>query len=123
MDIALTVAAALAVLIGLIHSILGERYIIRRLLRRENLPKLFGSDRPTKMILRFAWHLTTVAWFGFAGVLLVIGSDAADPVRSIGQVVAITFGISAVAAAWGSRFLHPAWAIFAAIAALTWIAT
>lgn len=58
---ALTAAAVLLLLIGLAHSYLGERYIFVRLFRLE-LTKLFGSDWFTERTLRFAWHLTTVAW-------------------------------------------------------------
>lgn len=67
----LDLAALLLIFIGLIHSYLGERYILIRLFKRE-LPKLFGSDVFTKQVLRFAWHLTTIAWFGFAALLFGI---------------------------------------------------
>lgn len=66
-------AAFLLVVLGLAHSMLGERYILIRLFRRSDLPKLFGSSRFTTHTLRFAWHITTVAWFGFAALLFVIG--------------------------------------------------
>ena len=55
-------AATLAVGVGLAHSYLGERYILTRLFRRTPLPPLFGSDTFTRRTLRFAWHITTVAW-------------------------------------------------------------
>ena len=38
------IAAIFLFFIGLAHSILGERYILVRLFRRDNLPKLLGSD-------------------------------------------------------------------------------
>jgi len=43
-------AAVLALAIGLAHSWLGERYILIRLFRRQNIPHLFGSDDFTKHI-------------------------------------------------------------------------
>lgn len=66
-------AAFLVVALGLAHSVLGERYILSRLFRREDLPKIFGSAQFTTQTLRFAWHITTVAWFGFAALLVQIG--------------------------------------------------
>jgi len=66
-------AAALAVLLGLAHSLLGERYILIRLFRRRDLPRLFGSAEFTIRTLRFAWHITTVAWFGFAALMVHAG--------------------------------------------------
>jgi hypothetical protein len=64
-------AAVLLVAIGAAHSYLGERYILIRLFRlfRRDLPKLFGSDWFTKRTLRFAWHITTVMFWGFAALL------------------------------------------------------
>ena len=62
----------LCILVGFAHSIPGEKYILIRLFKRNNLPKLFGSDYFTIRTLRFAWHLTTFSWFGFAAILWAI---------------------------------------------------
>ena len=69
----LYVAATLVVALGVAHSWLGERYILTRLFRRGDLPKLLGSADFTAQTLRFAWHITTVAWLGFAALLLHAG--------------------------------------------------
>jgi hypothetical protein len=60
-------AAGLCIAIGLAHSVLGERYILIRFFRRTDLPKLFRGAELTIRTLRFAWHLTTIAWQGAAG--------------------------------------------------------
>ena len=65
----LQLAALLIVVLGLAHSVLGERYILVRLFRRSDLPKIFGSSDFTLRTLRFAWHITTVAWFGLAALM------------------------------------------------------
>jgi len=88
----LLLAVILIVLIGVAHSLLGERYILTRLFRRP-LPELFGSDEFTKKTLRFAWHITTVAWFGFGAILLQIygGQLSRDNVLgAIGVVFAVS---------------------------------
>ena len=64
----LQLAALLLALLGIAHSVLGERYILTRLFRRE-LPKLFGGPEFTKNTLRFAWHLTTVLALNLSVVL------------------------------------------------------
>lgn len=69
-------AAILCVLIGVAHSYLGERYILIRLFRKTPLPHLFGNDFFTKQTLRFAWHITTIAWWGFAFLLLAASAEA-----------------------------------------------
>lgn len=45
MELTLYVSALLLIAISFIHSYLGERYILMRLFKRDNLPKLFGARR------------------------------------------------------------------------------
>jgi hypothetical protein len=79
----LQLAAVLIVLLGIAHSVLGERYILTRLFRRE-LPKLFGGQEFTRSTLRFAWHLTTVLAFALGAVLwLLAGSPAPETMARV----------------------------------------
>jgi hypothetical protein len=94
-----------------------------RLFRRADLPRLFGSDWFTRRTLRFAWHLTSVAWLGFAGVLLVVARDQALSRSLVVQVVAATFAVHAVVIAVASRGKHLAWLAFGAVAWLAWAAS
>lgn len=115
-------AAVLVVGIGIAHSWLGERYILTRLFRRQNLPHLFGSDDFTKRTLRFAWHITTVAWFGAAACLLILASyPIDDSARMFSRVIAATFLVSSIVALVGSRARHLSWVIFLLIAVLVWM--
>ena len=122
MNAYLFAAGLLAVLIGLAHSWLGERFIVARLLRRNDLPHLFGSDVFTRRTLRFAWHLTTVAWWGFAALLwrLATASELGLVGRNIATMIGWTFLVSAFVAGVGSRGRHLSWLVFTAIAALAW---
>jgi hypothetical protein len=115
----LTAAAVLAVLLGAAHSYLGERFILIRLFRREDLPRLLGSVEFTKQTLRFAWHLTTVAFIGLAAILLVASSNAYSPSLQI-RIVAVTFAVSGVIAMLATRGKHLSWIVFFTIAALAW---
>ena len=116
----LITAAVLAVGIGIVHSWLGERYIIRRLLRRTDLPKLFGDDSFTRQTLRFAWHLTTVAWFGLAAILILLSGALVGLRVSDGVVfsIALVFLVSAIVALVFSKGRHLSWIVFAAITTL-----
>ena len=114
-----TVGAALLFGVGLAHSYLGERYILIRLFKRTDLPQLFGSDVFTRRTLRFAWHLTSVAWWGFAAVLLAAAQ--ASP-ATVAVVVSLTFLASALITLAGSRGRHLAWPVFLAIAVAAWLA-
>ncbi len=125
MNVWLAAAAVLAVILGIAHSYLGERYILIRLFRRENLPKLLGGDWFTKRTLRFAWHLTSVAWWGFAALLwLQSGVRTGEPVvlgRNALTVIAATCLVSAVITFAASRGRHLAWIVFLAMAAAVFL--
>jgi hypothetical protein len=114
-------AAILAVFLGLGHSYLGERYILIRLLGRTDLPRLFGGEEFTRHTLRFAWHLTTVAWFGLAAILVVLAGAPARA-QSLSRVVSLTFAVSGVVSVVGSRGRHLSWVVFFLMAGLAWIA-
>ena len=111
MQAALYTAALLLVAIGIAHSWLGERYILMRLFRRDDLPILFGSADFTIQTLRFAWHLTTIAWWGFAAMLVLL---AHPPVAAgtIGMVTGCVFLLHFAIALTASRARHLSWIIF-----------
>ena len=122
MNLYFIIAAVLALAIGVAHSWLGERYVLMRLFRRQNIPHLFGSDDFTKRTLRFAWHLTTVSWFGAAVLLLILASSPLDAsARLLSRAIAATFLVSAVIALVGSRGRHLSWVVFLLIAGLVWM--
>jgi len=116
----LAAAAVLAVSIGIAHSYHGERYILTRLFRRP-LPPLFGDDWFTKQTLRFAWHITTVAWCGFAAILLSLNAGTADR-RQLLMTIGGTFGITALFPILASRGKHLSWIVFGTIAAICFLA-
>ncbi|MFQ5351245.1 MAG: hypothetical protein ACE5EG_12460 [Thermoanaerobaculia bacterium] len=118
----LLVAAALLTLTAIAHSVLGERYILTRLFRRDSLPRLFGSDWFTKRTLRFAWHITSVAWLGFAGLLFFLAGSQPAGTASLLKVVAVTFLVTSVIAGLASRGKHLSWPVFLVVAVLTWLA-
>lgn len=114
MAAALYFAAFLALLVGIAHSVLGERYILIRLFRREGLPKLFGGTEFTTRTLRFAWHITTIAWWGFAAMLLQLARGSLTS-SSVALAIGITFSASGVVTLVASRGRHLAWPVFLAI--------
>jgi hypothetical protein len=122
MAIHLYLAAILVIGIGIAHSYLGERYILMRLFRRGDLPKLFGNDDFTVRTLRLAWHLTTVAWWGFAAILILLANPSVDA-SAVGLVIGTTFVLHFAIAIYGSRGKHLSWLVFLAIGVLTIFAT
>jgi hypothetical protein len=110
-------AAGLCFLIGAAHSVLGERYILIRLFRRADLPKLFGGTEFTTRTLRFAWHLTTVAWWGAGALFCYMARDRLT-LPAVAGVLAGVFLVSAAVTLVASRGRHFAWPIFLAIGAI-----
>jgi hypothetical protein len=114
----LTIAAIITIAIGLVHSYFGEKYILIRLFKRD-LPKLFGGDWFTKRVLRFAWHITTIAWFGLAAILLAVAYRPEQLAATTLYIVCAVFAISGVVAFVFSKGRHYSWIAFWAIAALS----
>jgi hypothetical protein len=122
MNTCLITGAILAVMISIVHSYLGERYILTRLFRRAALPHLFGSDRFTRQTLRFAWHLSSIAWVGLAGIM--ISFTFVDPLQSRRvalQIISITFFIHSLLTGLATRGRHLAWIVYLAIAFVSWL--
>jgi len=112
----LLVGSFLLFFIGLVHSYLGEKFILIRLFKRENLPKILGSDWFTKRVLRFAWHLTTIAWWGFAAILYFLTNPSENFQSEILITISVVFLISGVISLIFSRGKHISWLIFFGIA-------
>jgi hypothetical protein len=106
--------AILLVAIGVAHSYLGEKYILIRLFRSGSLPKLYGGTEFTKNTLRFAWHLTSIAWFGFAFILIHLSGGSLSE-NVIGNISACTFVLHGIIALVGSRGKHFSWPVFLTI--------
>ena len=113
----LTAAAIIMLLTGIPHSYLGEKYILIRLFRRDNLPELLGSDEFTKNTLRFAWHITSITWFGLAAVLQF---DNNHSTLFLYSIATISF-ISAAMAAFFTKGKHLSWVAFLTVSMLTYL--
>ncbi len=114
----LPLAALLAFLLGLGHSIVGERLVIAPLLRLQDLPKLFGSRTLMQRTLRFAWHLTTVFGWGLAWLLWRVDAwpaGAQDVASETLRLIGATMLVAALLPLVFTRGKHPAWVVLLAI--------
>lgn len=116
----LQLAAALLFATGLAHSYLGERYILMRLFRRDNLPKLFGGTSFTAGTLRFVWHLTTVAWWGL-GYIILLSTQNAPTLAQVLRVIGAVAIISGIFPLCFTRGRHLSWVVFFAVGALIFL--
>jgi hypothetical protein len=115
-------AAVLLGFIGVVHSVLGERYVFRRLFALPNLPLLRRDRVYTEHVLRYAWHLTSVAWWGFGALLLVLALGSGG-ISGLGAVVAATLLLTGVVILMTAGLRHPAWSLFLLAGAVTLYAT
>jgi len=107
-SLAQAVVAGCLVVLGIAHSALGERDILRPLFAAEwSTPIPRG---PAERILRFAWHLTSLAWFALAAI-----AAGGDVLVVVGMV-----SLSSAALIFAMLRGHLAWPIFlvAGLAAL-----
>lgn len=111
MKICLLLSAVLFILMGVGHSYLGERYILIRLFKRGNLPTLSGGTWYTQQILRFAWHLTSILFWGFAAILALMAWEALQ-FQNIATVLAATFFLCGLLTLIATKGKHLAWLVF-----------
>ncbi len=118
-------ASAVAFLVGLIHSVLGEVTIFARMRAGGVVPSAGGQlllGRHVR-ILWASWHALTVFGWGFAGILIWLSlppSPAAGQ-AFLPQVIAATMLASGVIVAVGTKGRHPGWIGLLAVAILTWL--
>ncbi len=113
----LILAAIILFATGVAHSYLGERYLLTRLFKRDNLPPLLGSTAFTVGTLRFAWHLTTVAWWGLGAVVLLVGYGPVDKDQVL-LAVGATALVSAVFPIYFTKGRHLSWIAFLLVGVL-----
>jgi hypothetical protein len=119
MHTALLVSAGLTGLLGVAHSALGEARLIGPLLAPEHRAGLLAKSAFARGILRFAWHLTSLAWWGLAAILVAVAVAAPGQAEApVLIAVAATLGISGLVILAMSRGRHLAWPIFLAAAGL-----
>jgi hypothetical protein len=111
----LWLAAVLLAVIGVMHSYLGEKYVLGRLLRH---------DVPfTHAVIRFAWHITSLAFWGFSAILVVMAVRPVGDARAIGAVLALTFLLCGLLIVFTAGLRHPAWPLLFISAVATVLAT
>jgi hypothetical protein len=112
----LLAAGVVSAVIGILHSVLGEHFILTRM---RSLPPVFGSELFTSRILRFAWHITTLLLLGI-GLLLAVQACGRGGADLAAHIFSVTFLLCAILAGGVSRGKHFSWVLFLAAAVLLW---
>jgi hypothetical protein len=117
-------AGLLLILIGLVHSILGERLIFRRMREGGFIPTEGGSvlREPHVRILWATWHVVSVLGFGFAALLLWLAQPAQAQLAQafIAPTLIAALAASSALVLIGTKGKHPGWIGLLAAAGLVW---
>lgn len=118
------VAGVIAVLTGVVHSVLGEWLIFRHLRTGGLVPALGASPLRARhvRIIWATWHLASVFGWAFAGMLLTLAFDPAPPASLVTAGIASAYLGAGVLVLVGTRGRHPGWVALLAVAALAWTA-
>jgi len=122
MDKYFITAACLTFLVGLVHSLLGERLIFSRLRNRGLVPTEGGKilDERHIRILWASWHLVTIFGWGFAAILFRLSLPS--PEYSLQLFVENSIIYSMLTASLivliATKAKHPAWLVLLAVAIL-----
>jgi hypothetical protein len=108
----LLIAAAITLFIAAMHSYLGERRFLPRLLASADLPRLQGNPALARSILRWAWHLTSVAWVALALLLMALGRIPGELRALPVAIIAACLALSGLVCLVTTRGRHVAWPLF-----------
>jgi hypothetical protein len=113
MNWAFVSAGILMVVIGLVHSVLGERLIFRRMRAGGRIPTNGGSllREGHVRILWATWHLATALALGMAALLVWCAGPAAAPLArsAVPPVIGLAAFAGALLVLVGTKGRHPGW--------------
>jgi hypothetical protein len=118
-------AAALAFLVGLVHSALGETLIFRRMRKPGRVIPSDGGEMllgSNVRILWASWHVLTVFGWGMAAILVWLAQPASRGVDGfIGQAVAVSMLAGSALVLIATKARHPGWVGLLGVALLVWL--
>jgi hypothetical protein len=118
-------AASLAFIVGLVHSILGEALIFRRMRERSLIPtnggRVLGEGHVR--ILWASWHILTVFGWCLAAILLWLSQAQPAGSRLLSQAIVIAMLAASLLVLVGTKGRHPGWVGLLGVAVLAWLAS
>ena len=122
-ELLLCIAGVLAIIVGLVHSVLGEVLIFKRLRNGTVVPAVAPEPLLEKhvRILWATWHIASI--FGWAlGILLInVSMEGELGAMQFIQYTALAMFCSGVLVLIATRAKHPGWVGLCAVAVLCWV--
>lgn len=121
MNSGLAVASVLAVLVGVIHSVLGEILIFRA---QPRAGKSLARHRRPFDILWATWHIASVMGWALAALLWHLATvSEPSPLRSfLVLAIVLAYAASGLLVLVGTLGRHPGWLGLFGVALLVWLA-
>lgn len=113
-------AGILMIIVGVVHSVLGERLIFSQLRAGGLIPNDGGSHLRERhvRILWATWHLSSVLGWAAAFIMLY-AANTAVPALVI-QALMVAAAASGILVLVGTRGKHPGWIALLVVALLVW---
>lgn len=118
-------ASVVLLLTAIVHSVLGEVMIFRKLSGGRVVPSLAAPPLEPRnvRILWATWHLASVFGLVLALIVYRIGAGAPLGTGELLHAVAVACAAGAALVLVGTRGRHPGWVSLSLAAALVWYAT
>lgn len=119
-------AAALAFVVGLVHSVLGEILIFRRMRKPGRIIPTDGGSilrAHHVRILWASWHVVTAFGWGMAAILVWLAQPAARGVADgfLEHAIAVSMLVGSVLVLIATKARHPGWVGLLGVAVLVWL--
>jgi hypothetical protein len=123
MNVYFLFAGVLAFVVGLVHSVLGERWVFERMRKAGVVPTQGGTvlREPHVRILWASWHVVTLIGWCLAALLvwLALQPAAAQRYQFVSGAIAVAMLASAVLVFFATSGKHIGWVGLLAVATLT----
>lgn len=120
MNILLNTAAVIAVIVGVIHSALGELLIFSKLRTSGLIPTKAAPPLQARniRILWATWHLASVFGWAFAGMLFALADDSNSMRTAVSNAAVFAFLGGSLLVLISTKGKHPGWIGLLAVAVL-----
>ncbi|MEW6991001.1 hypothetical protein AADZ91_09965 [Colwelliaceae bacterium 6441] len=122
----LLIAGILTILLGVIHTLLGEFLIFQKLRDGTLVPTGSHSELKERhvRIIWATWHFITILAFSIGAILCQLSTDdivITENVRFIILSIAVSMLSGSLLILFATKGRHPAWIVLIIIAALSWM--
>ena len=121
----LLVAGLLTIMVGLVHSILGEILIFKKLRKGSLVPTMSEPLLPERSvrIIWASWHIGTIFGCALGAILLKLSFSTSDAAMSswVIKVIAFSMVASSLLVFIATKARHPGWVGLLVVAVLCWI--